>query len=740
MEYVSDRDYNYIMNKYHDTSKPFDPLRRFVRNDAVFSPETGLDGDVLKEKLVEFDRENSHLSHPLRKALAIEFVLKNTRISCDCRDIFPNINALDRPIDASVTMPWRREVLKDIASEAGKQRSYYESTGLAYIYPDYDHSMPVWERIFDLGLVGILERSENIRASRSLTKEEDDFFESIRISYSAVIDFCKRLAELAGKTPHSEKMATALKNIATAPPSTFYEALLLDYVYFIINEHVDGLQVRSLGNFDRLFYRYYLSDLESGVSENELRRDLAYFLLQFTAIANYWNQPVYLGGENEDGSTVINELSYLFLDVYDKMGIYNPKIQIKLSSSTPKKFVLKALDMIRRGHNCIVFVCDETIRAALQNRGVSAEDARCAKVTGCYEYGTQGGFGTGMNSVNLMKPLEYALHKGCDGVTGVFASLPSPDVSEYSSFAELFDEYKKQLKFVIDGVIGIVNGFEDHLAYGNPLPILSATFDTCLERGRDAIGGGAKTNGSGMSFGFIANVADSLAMIKKYVFDKKYITLTELVKNLDNNFEQNENLRLRLLRDPDKFGNNRDLPDSIARDIADFIVKNTVDRPNSRVRGGKWSCSFHVARMSYTAASKTATSADGRLIGEELSKNISPSMGQNREGATAAILSATKIDATSFTGDACLDLGLLPSAVSGDDGLEAMYALLLTFHKRRGHALHINVFDAQTLRDAQKNPDKYRDLQIRVCGWNVLWNNINKEEQDGFIRQAEALI
>ena len=115
-------------------------------------------------------------------------------------------------------------------------------------------------------------------------------------------------------------------------------------------------------------------------------------------------------------------------------------------------------------------------------------------------------------------------------------------------------------------------------------------------------------------------------------------------------------------------------------------------------------------------------------------------MGMNREGATAAILSATKIDASKFTSDAALDLGLLPFAVKGDDGLEAMYGLLMTFVQRGGHALHINVFDAQTLRDAQAHPEKYQDLQIRVCGWNVLWNNINKDEQDGFIRQAEALI
>ena len=165
-----------------------------------------------------------------------------------------------------------------------------------------------------------------------------------------------------------------------------------------------------------------------------------------------------------------------------------------------------------------------------------------------------------------------------------------------------------------------------------------------------------------------------------------------------------------------------------------------MKKPGAKKREAKWTCGFHVARRSYDEAPKTLASPNGRIIGDELSKNCSASMGQNKEGATAAILSITKIDATSMMGDACLDLGLLPSAVKGDDGLEAMYGLLRTFVKRGGHAMHINVFDADTLRDAQKNPDKYKDLQIRVCGWNVLWNNINKVEQDGFIKQAESLI
>ena len=182
------------------------------------------------------------------------------------------------------------------------------------------------------------------------------------------------------------------------------------------------------------------------------------------------------------------------------------------------------------------------------------------------------------------------------------------------------------------------------------------------------------------------------------------------------------------------------MPDSRATDIIQFMTEHVCGRKNSKVRDGKWNMGFHVARMSYIHADMTATSPDGRLFGEELSKNCSASMGQNREGATAAILSTTKIDATAFSSDATLDLGLLPSAVKGDDGLEAMYGLLSTFIKRGGHGIHINVFDADTLRDAQKHPEKYQDLQIRVCGWNVLWNNINKVEQDGFIKQAESLV
>ena len=739
MEYIKQSDYDYIINKYHDTAKPFDPLKRFLRRDELFSPDTGLAPEEILAGIAKRDERICELPTPIRKAEALRYVLESTRISCDPRDIFPAINMVDRPLRSTLIDKWRKEIFLGNVPEVDARRKQLERDGIVTIWPDYDHSVPVWERLFALGLSGILQESERIRKSQPRDAEQEAFFEGIKRTYEAVLMFLDRLEKLAKSTDGSQKMAHALQNLRHEPPKTFYEGLLLSYLYFMIEEHVSYLQVRSLSGFDRLYLELYRNDLARGVSEQELRRDLAYFLLQFTAIGNYWNQPLFLGGENADGSTVINELSYLVLDVYDKMGIYCPKIQIKLADSTPRDFVCKALDMIRRGHNSVVFVSDATIRRALMRVGVTAEQARTCDLKGCYEYSPVGSFGCGMNYLNLLKPLEYTLHEGCDGVTGAFSGMQSPPLAAYTTFDRLLTEYKRQLRHLIDLTVETVNGFEDYLAQINPQSMLSATIPTCLERGRDALAGGAVSNGSTLQSGFLADAADSLLMIRKYVYERGELTLEELVAMLDADFAGNERWAIKLRLDREKYGNNKERPDALAKEILDFVISNTVGRPNAKKRGGAWNCGFHVARQSYDQGKKTAASPNGRRLGEELSKNVSPSMGQDREGATAAILSATKIDASSFTCDAAVDIGLLPSAVKGEDGLAAMYGLLLTFMKRGGHAIQFNTFNADLLRDAQAHPDKYADLQIRVCGWNVLWNNINKQEQDGFIRQAESL-
>lgn len=742
--------FDYIKGKYHDenaTKESFDSthrgthiFKRFTRRDDIFDESTGLPADEITAGILAEDAKSRDLPHSVRKANALAYVLKNTRISCDPRDIFPVINMVDRPLRRTLIDAWNNEVFLEVIPEVGERRAHLENDCVVTMWPDYDHSVPVWDRVFSLGFAGLLRESEAARKGRVLSPKEEAFFEGIRITYEGVLTFIDRLHRLAENTAGAEKMARALRTLRHGAPETFYEALLLIYLYFMISEHVDALQVRSLSNFDRCLYPFYRHDIESGISEVEIRKDLAYFFMQFTAIGNYWGQPVFLGGEKADGSTEINALSELFLDVYDKMGLYNPKIQIKVSDSTPRPFLLRALDMIRRGHNSIVFVCDNTVRRALVARGATAEEARLANITGCYEYSCQGSYIAYMNYANLLKPLEYALHEGRDGVTGKMAGLSCPPPSAYTSFDALYREYKRQLSAVIDLTVATNNAFEGYLSEINPLSLLSATFPSSLASAKDAIGGGGVFNDTEMEFGFLADLADSLTMIQKYVYDQKLLTLEELVSMLDADFRGNEAWALRLRADREKYGNDKARPDGFAVDISDFIISALKDRPNNALRGGKWVASFHVARMSYVQGEKTAATPNGRHLGEELSKNASASLGQSREGATAAILSVTKIDASALMGDVALDLGLLPASVRGEEGLSAMHGLLSTFCRRGGHALHINVFDADTLRDAQAHPEKYGDLQIRVSGWNALWNNINKVEQDGFIRQAEGLI
>lgn len=739
MCFINDKDYEFISNKYHDTTKPFDPFRRFVRNDSIFDESTGMNAEDILKGIYENDNKYKTLPHSIRKAKAMEYVLENTRILCDPKDLFPCINCIDRPLTQTLIKDWEGEVFENIIPDSKKEMDFLYEMGAARVWLDYDHSVPVWDRLLELGFSGILKDAKKAKAQlmakRELTESESAFYDSIEIVYGAVIKLVGRLAELAKLTRGCEEMAKALKTIQHGVPSTFYEALMFEYVYFIVSEHIASVQARSLGNFDRLFYPYYKHDIENGVSEDVLKKQLAYFLFQFASIGNYWGQPVYLGGTDEDGNTNINSLSYAFLDVYDKLGIYTPKIQIKFSEKIPKDFTLKALDMVRHGHNSIVFASEYHMRKILKYNGFDEKEIVHMDVKGCYESLLHGGMDTEDQQINLLKPLEYALHGGRDGITGEMMGLEEP--VHFENFEDLLAAYKRQLKNLIDRIINLVNSMEGHMEYINPTPLLSATFTSCLEKGKDANTDGGITNNTYMCLGGIATIADSLTAIKKFVYDKKIISLNKFTEILDNNFAGYEEFRNMLVNDKDKYGNNLPLPDEIAKEIVNFAARCIERRPNSPVRGGYWFCGSHIARGIYDLGKNTLASPDGRYTSSELSKNMSPTLGANHKGVTASVLTITGFDMMKIHLNASIDASVSASAAKGEEGLEAMYGLLLTFIKLGGQAMQINMVDAQTLRKAQKNPEQYKDIQVRVSGWNVLFNNVNKDEQDGFIRQAE---
>jgi formate C-acetyltransferase len=448
--------------------------------------------------------------------------------------------------------------------------------------------------------------------------------------------------------------------------------------------------------------------------------------------------PFYFGGTNADGSSAINELSYWILEEYNDMNILDPKLHIKVSENTPQDFIDYALNMIRSGRNSIVFVGEPCIIRTMTKHGYSLQEARTADIKGCYEYCVRGGcVETAPFTLNVVKILGLALHNGIEVLSGKRQGPETGDVSQFTSFRQFYRAFMRQLFYQLDRNLKYALRLEEHLDECTPAPMISGTFESSLRRAVDGYARGAKYNNTNVWICGTATTADSLAMIKRWCFDRKKFTLPALVEMLDRDFEGDEIIRQQLLNDPEKYGNNQTLPDRLAVHFASAVAKRINGKPNSR--GGIITVALHASNRFFQWADCCEATADGRKRGDELSKNMSAGQGNAISGATSLVASVLKFDSSLFMADLPVDIMLHPSEVKGDAGLAAMRSLLMTYIKNYGHAMHFNVMDASILRDAQKNPEKYRDLQVRICGWNVYWNSISKREQDAYIRQAEKL-
>ena len=273
----------------------------------------------------------------------------------------------------------------------------YNASGAITIWPDFDHVIPDWDSLMCLGFVGIRDRARQFRKLHEdkvpLTPAQEAYFDGIEIQYSAIIRVIDRLYQYALNQRHEKarKVAVCLEHLRDGAPTNIYEAMQLIYLYFMISESIDNYQVRSLGNgLDETLYPFYCNDLKNGTfTREEIREYLAYFLMQWSAIGNYWGQPFYLGGTDEYGKSKINDLSYDIIEVYEELGIYNPKIQIKVNHNTPKKFLNKIFDLVRKGYSSFVFCCEPGMMKAVMGYGATYEEARTMDIRGCYETGVR---------------------------------------------------------------------------------------------------------------------------------------------------------------------------------------------------------------------------------------------------------------------------------------------------------------------------------------------------------------
>lgn len=727
----------------------FDYLdRKYVGRD--FSEIKGIPYKALTDEIASLREqyESQGLSHVMIKAKCFEYVIDNMQCEISPHDYFPWIDCCStrRPLSV-LCHKWKDDVYKREKDIDVARMNKDVQTGICNIWPDFDHCIPDWDVVFELGFGGLLTRARSIRSHHEqnggLDQYGRDFFDAIELEYTAILRFIRRLAESAlsrvdTEGGHLAQSGKCLMKLCDAPPSNTYEVLQTIWLYFILSEYVDLLQVRSYGNLDRVLYPYYQRDLNDGTyTEEDIRRFLRYFLIQPQSMRYYWGHPAYLGGTNEDGSSSINELSYIILDEYDRMGIYDPKLQIKISPNTPLSFVEKVLDMIRRGHNSMVILCEQNVISFMKQKGHTADEARLFDISGCYEYSCRGdSITTGPLYMNLAKGVEYVITNGIETTTGERLGAMTGEPEDFNSFEEFMEAYFTQIRYAFDRDSSYVDCFEKYLGEMNPVPMLTGTSQRSMMSIKDAYSGGRKYNNTHVLMCSQASATDSLCAVKKLVFDNKICTMSELKQALLADWEGYEKLRAIAKRLSEKFGNNNTEADEIAKRVTGFASLISDGKPNSR--GGVYTTSLHNARQFIDMATKTMATPDGRKRGDELSKNASPSSGMCRAGATALVLSASKLDGSKFVGDFPIDVMLHPSAISGKEGLVAMKALLDAYMSGNGHAIHFNVFDVNTLRDAQQHPEKYENLQVRVCGWNVLWNNLEPEEQENYIAQAGA--
>ena len=698
----------------------------------VSDPATGLDSEALKKELDAVLAEwKPKEPWSLVKARLVDYLVDNVALGFSKFDCFPAIscwNRWDRPISKIL---WEREAEVEKATAPAwleAERQAVRASG-GKCYRDYDHSSPDWAVILKLGFPGMKARVD--------AYPDTPFYAAEKRVAAAILRFVDRLiagaeAELVrcgGKTEAGllEREIESLKRLRAGPPVSVFDVIQFVFVDFIVSEYFDKFQVRALGAVDSLWAPYYEADLREGrTTEAQFREDFRHFIWQFGSIDNYWGHPICMGGTKADGTTEYNPFSLVMLDVVDREALPTPKIQLKMAKNTPDWLWDKALRMLRN-HRSVVLMGEEGMARSMAKLGLSADECRRLVVWGCFEWLPPEGNCTSACNINLVKPVELMLRDAKDGMLG-----------DLATFADFKREYYRRLGEVTDRTRKVMDYLESGLADVNPALVLTLGVGHALETGRDAFSTGMRYNNTTMSECAFASSVDSLIAVKELVYEKKELSLAELGEVLAKNWEGREELRLRMSRSRRKWGCGNDETDALGREVLATFTGRFVGQPN--VRGGKYVCYGLNSRGYINAGTATGATPDGRRAGEELSKNMAPAIGGDAEGITAVLKSwRGSVDPAFFPCGLVFDVMMHSSSVAGEKGLKVFRAICEEYFAAGGCGLNLNIQSVEELKDAQKHPEKYENLQVRVAGWNIRWNDIPKKEQDGFIRRLEAM-
>ena len=702
-------------------------------NNIEWIEDSGVSPEELQILYETFMTNNIDLPKNIIKAKTFEMILDHSRIALDKDDIFQE-KLYGVEILGPQRQRWQEEILGNQLKEETQKVLEADQCGAYRANCDFSHTSPNSKLLLEIGFSGVLERIEKHAAKDGLTKKQKEFYQSCEICLSAILRFIKKLANAI--EPFNKENSIALNHIATGKPQNIYEAMQLIIVYFYLHDYIGATRVRTLGRLDDLLYPFYENDIKNGTyTKEEIKEMLKFFFNKIWTANVLYDLPLCLGGLDENGNEVTNEISYLLVETYNELNIYSPKIHIRVSDKTPETFIKLVLKCIRGGNSSFVFLNDNVTIDSLIQVGTEEKDALNYVPIGCYEpavWGKEIGC-TGTGGVNLAKAIEFTFTDGRDYASGKQVSVHTGQINTYEEFVAAI---KTHIKYMTECSLDYVRNVEKYYGEIGPDPLLSSMYDHSVETGVDVYEGGAKYNNSSYCFYFTASLVDSMFAVKRLVFDEKKISFEQLYEVLKSDWAGNEKLRLIVKSLPEKYGNNIEEVDALMKEMTDYCASLVNNKPNGR--GGVFKASlFSINRYLYFGE-RTMATPDGRLAGEPLSKNLCATVGMDKKGVTALINSVTKIDHSKFSNGVVFDVMLHPSAVTGEDGLEAFNNLLKTYISKGGMAFHGNVFNPEDLKNAQKNPEKYKNLQVRVCGWNAYFVNLSKVEQDCFIKQSET--
>ena len=585
--------------------------------------------------------------------------------------------------------------------------------------------------------------------------------EAMAISCDAMIIFGKRYAELARKmaaetTDEQRKKDLLLiaENCDVVPehaPKTFHQAIQMYwFVHVGITTELNTWDAFSPGRLDQHLNPFYEKDVEEG----RLTREGAQELLECMWV-KFNNQPappkvgitlkesgtytdfvnINTGGIRPDGQDGVNEVSYIILDVMDEMKLVQPSSNVQISRKTPQKFLKRACEISRKGWGQPAFYNTEAIIQELLNAGKTIEDARLGGTSGCVETGCFGKEAYVLTGyMNLPKILELTLNNGFDKYTGKQVGIETGDPRDFKTYEELFEAYKKQLHYMVDVKVRGNAIIERICAEHMPCPLMSSIVDDCIAKGKDYQRGGARYNTRYIQGVGIGTITDSLAAIKYNVFDNEKFSMDTLLKAMEANFEGYEAELNMVKNKTPKYGNDDDYADDIMKEVFNLYHDEVTGRPT--VNGGHYRVDMLPTTCHVYFGEVMGASPNGRLAEKPVSEGISPEKGGDTNGPTAVIKSCAKMDHL-ITGGTLLNQRFAPSVVQGEEGLDNMANLIRAYFNMDGHHIQFNVFDKNVLLAAQKNPDEYKDLIVRVAGYSDHFNNLSRALQDEIIGRTE---